>query len=94
MDDYIEWNDRLIRREAIDYVAAYSSVGILIAFSSEKERTFTFGNSGERDRYLSELMQKVAGTWLEDDKPPQDGTETGPGAFVIQSWGKITAGNS
>lgn len=94
MDDYIEWEDRLFRRKAIDYVAAYGSVGILVVFSSEKERTFTFGSSGERDRYLSELMQKVAGTWLEDTKPPQNGTETGPGGFVVQSWGEITAGNS
>ena len=94
MTDYIEWNTRLFRRKAIDYVAVYGSAGILIAFSSSSERTFAFSDSGVRDRYLSELMQKVAGTWLEDTKPPQNGTETGPGAFVVQSWGEITAGNS
>lgn len=70
MNEFIEWNQSLLRKRAIDRVEKIQDalgIGVHIFFKSGKERVHRFDSIPERDRKFDELNYKLSDRWV--DKP-------------------------
>ena len=70
MNDFIEWNSRLLRKKSIDLVDTGQGYGgaatVLIYFKNGQTRAYPFNSIAERDRYFKELRDKLTDKWVED----------------------------
>ena len=82
MNEFIEWNNRLLRKQAIDVVDTAESLGghsVVIHFKNGQVRAFPFNSIAERDRAFKELRDKLADKWVEDTPTKATGGIYAPG---------------
>ena len=70
MSEFIEWNQSILRKRAIDRVEKIQDalgIGVHIFFKSGTERVHHFDTIPERDHKFDELNYKLSDRWV--DKP-------------------------